>query len=124
MKTRNSILLVTLILVVALSMIGCARKMSDTEYEQISTDFTEEFVQTILSYEPTEAELDLEDLAYTKLDEVAQKAGYSADLYLKKAEQLGEDWDDIFDRIDARMNEEYQKFMEQMEQEEAESLLE
>lgn len=120
MKTRNALLILTLTLVIAFSMISCARKMSNTEYEQISTDFTEEFVQTILTYEPTEAELDLEDLAYAKLDEVAQKAGYSADLYLKKAEQIGEDWDDIFDRIDARMNEEYQKFLEQAEEEDSE----
>ncbi len=124
MKTKSLILLVTLTIFVALSLMSCARKMSDEDYDKISEEFTEEFVQSILRYDPAEADLELDDFAYQKLDEVAKKSGFTADKYLEKAEELGETWDDIFTRIDERIDLEYRRMMDEMEQEGVEPLME
>ncbi|MBW6516257.1 MAG: hypothetical protein K0B81_06550 [Candidatus Cloacimonetes bacterium] len=117
MKRRSYLLLIALSILIAFSLMSCARKMSDADYEKISEDYTEEFFQRMMARETTEMDLEQEDYAYLLLDEVAQRSGYDADTYLKKAEELGEDWDDIYDRIDARINQEYQRMLQQMEEE-------
>ena len=119
MRTKCLFLCIVLFIFTALLLVGCARSMSDAEYERISEEFTDSFVYTLLNEDHLYEELDIEELAYEKLDEVSKKSGYSARLYLKKAEEMGEDWDIFWARIEIRLNEEFERIWNQLEEDEA-----
>lgn len=116
MKTKCLFLFIVLFSITALMLVGCARSMSDSEYEKISEEFTDSFVHTLLNEEHLHEELDIEEMAYEKLDEVSRKSGYSARLYMAKAEEMGEDWDNFWARIEIRLNEEFERIWSQMEE--------
>jgi basic membrane lipoprotein Med (substrate-binding protein (PBP1-ABC) superfamily) len=109
-----------LIILTALLLISCARKMTDKEYYELSEEFTEEFVQVLLDPQTYDQDIDVEDLAFIVLEEVTQDKGYNAKIYLAKAEELDEDWDDIWERIDVRLEEQFRKIMEHADEDEAE----
>ena len=118
MKTRNTVIFVTLMMITALFLSSCGRVMSDADYVEISEEFTEEFVQILLDPDSYDEDIDIEALANIKLEEVTQRHGYNARMYLAKAEEHEEDWDDIWERIEFRLDEEFRRIYEEMELEE------
>jgi hypothetical protein len=118
MKTRSFVLSIIVLVVAALFLSSCGRVMSDADYVEISEEFTNEFVHILLDPDSYDEDIDIEELASIKLEEVAQRYGYNARMYLKKAEELDEDWDDIWERIEVRLDEEFRRIYEESEMEE------
>lgn len=109
-------LLFAVLLILSILFISCARQMSDEDYVRITEEFTEEFVINLLYSNNFDNEEDIEVILYNLVDETSRKSGYTVRSYLRKANKEGDDWEDIWSKIELRMEQELQKIWNQSEE--------
>jgi effector-binding domain-containing protein len=101
-RKYNWVLFVVMILLVV-SLTGCAKKLTDERYGAIKKEFAQEFAQEMLELEEMDEYTDVDGLAEAKLEVVLKRNKYSQKEFLAKMEEMDENWDTLWDEIEVEI---------------------
>ena len=98
------------------TLVACGSKMmSDQDYEQITAEFTVTIVTNLIETEDMQVGEKYEEYVMEVLQNTAQQHNYTAEDYLAKAEEKGEDWADIWERIEEGVFQQIEPLEEELE---------